>query len=257
MFKNLSAKKLFIFDLDGTLTASKSAATPKMAKLIAALLNKKRVAIISGGKFSQFKMQLLSKLEANKIPFQNLTIFPTNSTSLYVFKKNKWGKVYEQKLSPQEKKEIKEALRELRVANIYKKPAKIYDKIIEDRGTQITFSALGQRAPVKAKETWNINSDLRSEYISILKRKLKKFEIKKGGLTSIDITRKGIDKAYGVKKILKELKISKRDAVFIGDAFYKGGNDAPARKAGIDCVPVSGPEETEKIIKEALVISHK
>ncbi len=114
------------------------------------------------------------------------------------------------------------------------------------------MSAIGQLAPVSKKKKWNANSDLRTKYIIFLKKYLKNFELKKGGLTSIDITHKGIDKAYGVKKILKELNINKKDAVFIGDAFYPGGNDAPARKAGITCIPVSGPKETEKIIKLAL-----
>lgn len=252
MFKNISSKKLFIFDLDGTLAESKSIISPKISKLLLELLADKQVAIISGGKFSQFEKQLISKLKIDKRLFKNLTIFPTNSTSLYFFKNGGWKKIYEERLLSREKREIKNALKDLQSSVAYKKPRKIYDEIIEDRNTQITFSALGQLAPVKIKKNWNKNSDLRSEYISFLKKKLKNFELKKGGLTSIDITHKGIDKSYGVKKILKELNIRKQDAVFIGDAFYRGGNDAPARKAGIDCIPVSGPKDTEKIIEIAL-----
>ncbi len=252
MLKNISTKKLFIFDLDGTLTESKSPITTKMANLLSALLTEKKVAVISGGKFAQFKKQFISKLKTDGSVLKNLTLFPTNSTAFYSPVGSSWKKIYEETLSPTEKTTILSALKKLQSSPLYRKPKKVYGKIIEDRATQITISALGQLAPVSAKKKWNKISDLRTIYISALKKDLGKFEIKKGGLTSIDITREGIDKAHGIKKILKELNIPKTDAVFIGDAFYPGGNDAPARKAGIDCIPVSGPKETEKIIKTAL-----
>ncbi len=252
MSKNISSKKLFIFDLDGTLTESKSAISPKTAKLISALLENKRVAIISGGKFDQFKKQFLSKLKIKEAALKNLTLFPTNSTAFYTRASSSWKKIYEETLSAEEKDSILAAFTKLQQSPVYQKPKKIYGEVVEDRGAQITLSALGQLAPVKEKIKWNKSNDLRSKYISLLKKYLKNFELKKGGLTSIDITRKGIDKSYGVKRILKELSISKKDAVFVGDAFYRGGNDAPARKAGVACIPVSGPKDTEKIIKSAL-----
>jgi HAD superfamily hydrolase (TIGR01484 family) len=255
MLKNISTKKLYIFDLDGTLTESKSKISPKMGSLISKLLENKKVAVISGGKFDQFKKQFLSGLKTNA-ELSNLSLFPTNSTTSYQRKNSSWKKNYEEKLSSKEKEGILSAIKKLQTSKIYKKPTKTYGSIIENRGTQITISAIGQLAPVSEKKKWNETSDKRSAYIALLRKDLKKFEIKKGGLTSIDITRKGIDKSYGIKKILKALNVHKKDAVFIGDAFYRGGNDAPARKAGIDCIPVSGPKDTEKIIKEALVAGY-
>lgn len=252
MLKNISSKKLFIFDLDGTLTASKSAITPKMSKLLANLLENKKVAIISGGKFEQLKKQLFTDKQIPKDRYQNLSAFPTNSTSHYTYKNRRWTKKYENNLLPAEKKRILSAIKELQSSPLYIKPKKTYGKLIEDRNSQITFSTLGQNTPLPIKISWNKKFDLRPKYIFFLKPKLKNFEIRQAGLTSIDINRKGVDKSYGVKKILKELKISKKDAVFMGDAFYPGGNDAPARKSGVYCIPVSGPKETEKIIKSAL-----
>jgi len=253
MLKNISEKKLFIFDLDGTLTESKSAISPKTAKLLSSLLENKKVAIISGGKFDQFKKQILAGNKISKTKYTNLSAFPTNSTSHFVYKNNKWEKKYEEKLSLEEISIILSALKDLRSSPIYKQPERTYGKIIENRGTQVTFSATGQHTPLNIKTKWNKSSDSRPRYINFLKKKLKNFAIRSAGLTSIDINRKGIDKSYGVKKILKELNIRKTDAVFIGDAFYSGGNDAPARKAGIDCIPVSSPKDTEKIIESAIV----
>ena len=252
MSKIIRSKKLFIFDLDGTLTESKSTISPRMAKLLSALLKDRKVAIISGGKFGQFKKQILAGNKISKSMLKNLLSFPTNSTSHYSYKNNQWIKIYEEKLSRKEISTILNSLKELRASPLYNKPQRIYGKIIENRGTQITFSATGQFAPLNIKMKWNKLSDLRPAYIGFLKKKLKNFAIKSAGLTSIDINRKGIDKSYGIKKILKELKIDKRSAVYVGDAFYRGGNDVPARKAGIDCLPVSGPKDTEKIIISAL-----
>lgn len=252
MLKNISSKKLYIFDLDGTLTESKSKISPRMGKLLSKLLENKKVAVISGGKFSQFKKQLLSPNIIDKTKYTNLSAFPTNSTLHYVYKNNRWTKIYEEELSKSEKKDILGALKNLQESPIYKRPRKLYGKTSEDRNSQITFSAIGQNAPLKAKTLWNKNSDNRPTYINFLKNKLKKFEIKLAGLTSIDINRKGIDKAYGVKKILKELNVSKKEAVFIGDAFYRGGNDAPARRTGIDCIKVNGPKDTENLVETAV-----
>jgi HAD superfamily hydrolase (TIGR01484 family) len=134
----------------------------------------------------------------------------------------------------------------------YSHPKKIWGKIIENRGTQITFSALGQKAPVAAKEKWHANHEVRPQLMKIMKKMLPKFEVRSGGLTSIDVTQKGIDKAYGVRQIKKVLNIPIRDMVFIGDALHPGGNDYAARKTGIECIMTSGPDETRKIIEKII-----
>jgi len=77
-------------------------------------------------------------------------------------------------------------------------------------------------------------------------------EVRTGGLTAIDVTQKGIDKAYGVRQIEKVLKIPIKDMVFIGDALYPGGNDAAAKKTGVQTIAVKGPADTIAIIKKIL-----
>jgi len=250
--------KLIIFDLDGTITESKSKIDREMSRLISRLLRRKKVAVISGGSFAQFKLQFLPGLAAKKDELRNLYIFPTNSTSLYIYKgvpacrQAGWRRVYEEPLIKREKQKIMRAFKiALREIN-YSQPPKIYGPVIEDRKTQITFSALGQRAPVPKKLLWNKKSDSRPRIMRALKKHLKGFEIRRGGLTSIDITRRGINKAYGVRRILKYLKIKKNEAVFVGDALYPGGNDEPARRAGVKCIIVSGPIDVKKLIRKLL-----
>ena len=245
---NLRDKELFVFDLDGTIAPSKSTMDREMSELLARLLLIKKVAIISGGKFDQFKRQFLANLRVPRALLGNLFLFPTTSTSFYHYRHG-WRQVYAHKLSKGERKKIVAAMHRVFHELHYRNPKRLYGPVIEDRGTQITFSAVGQNAPVKVKEAWNRRYDIRPRLIRALRKYLPQFEVRRGGLTSIDVTRKGIDKAYGIRKIVAELEIPLRRTLFVGDALYPGGNDYPARRTGVLCVPVSGPTEAKGLIR--------
>jgi phosphomannomutase len=249
-------KELVVFDLDGTLTESKGYLKPNMSSLLVKLLGKKRVAIIGGGKYELFRTQFISHFKCPKKLLKNLFLFPTTSTAFYRYK-NGWKKVYRLTLSNHNRIRIKKAFAEVFKKVGYVHPAKVYGKIIEDRGTQITFSALGQevvamlgeKEGVKLKEKWKKeNTAFKLKMAKMLQNLLPDLEVHSAGYTSIDITRKGIDKAYGVRQIEKHLGVSVKKMIFVGDALYPGGNDYAARKTGIDCFPVSGPKDTAKFI---------
>ena len=249
---SLSKKSLIVFDLDGTLTESKAPLKPDMARALATLLEQKKVAIIGGGSYEQFKNQFAGHFICPPALFKNLFLFPTTSTSFYRYQRSGWKQVYRKVLKPAEKKKIMRAFANAFVAIKYVPPKKLWGTVIEDRGSQITFSALGQKASVKAKAAWNKKSDGRPALMKIMQKELPTFEVRSGGLTSIDVTQKGIDKAYGVRQIEKVLKISIKDMVFIGDALYPGGNDTAAKKTGVQTIAVNGPEDTIKIVKKIL-----
>jgi len=250
----MGQKNLMIFDLDGTLTPSKSAISAKTARLLVKLLGKMPAAIIGGGHFKQFQKQLVAKIPKTAKNLENLFLFPANSTSFFRIKNGKWKKIYGYSLPEKEKRKIFSAFEKAFKETGYEKPKKIYGKVIEDRDSQITFSALGQKAPIPEKEKWNKNSDVRQKLMKSLRKELPGFEVRSGGLTSIDVTRKGIDKAYGVRKIKEIFKMPISKMLFVGDALYPGGNDYAAKKTGIDCVKVSGPKDTEALIAKILNI---
>lgn len=234
--------KCIIFDLDGTLAESKQPIKPFMTFKIKQLLEKFLVAVITGGTWSQIQTQLLANLSLTKEEANNLHLFPTNATSFYTHVDNRWHQVYSEDLSQIEKKMIfdafKDALCEL------EKPTKIWGEQIEDRGTQITFSALGQLAPYDIKKKWDPSFEKRLRIIDKLVRLLPQFEIRTGGSTSIDVTRKGIDKKYGIYQIEKSLGVSVEDMIFIGDALFPGGNDYPVKETGVQAIEVSDPNDT-------------
>lgn len=257
--KSLKEKELIVFDMDGTLTPSKSAVDKEMAKLLLSLLEKKRVAVIGGGKYSLFREQLLDRLPKRDKRLAKLSLFPTTSNAFYRYQ-NGWKNVYNLTMAKKEKINIKKQLNEVLKEVKYVAPKKIYGVTLEDRGTQMSFSPLGQDIAavlgakgIRLKEEWKKkNNALRFKIAKLLGKRLPHLEVHVGGITTIDITRKGIDKAYGVRQIEKYLHVPIKKMVFIGDALYPGGNDYAAKKTGIYCVSVKGPEDTKKIIKDLL-----
>lgn len=261
--KTLSGKELIVFDLDGTLAESKAPLKKDMEKALIELLREKKVAVIGGGSYGQFKTQFLGYFECPPDLLKNLFLFPTTSTSFYRYDHG-WKAVYRKVLKAEEKKKIIAALNDVFKLVGYVHPKKVWGKVIEDRETQITFSALGQdvvdrlgpKKGVALKEKWKKeNNALRLKMVRLLGKRLKGFEAHAGGMTTIDITKKGIDKGYGVRQIEKTLHIPIKKMVFIGDALYKGGNDAAAKKSGVQTVAVNDPTDTIKIIKKILIDS--
>lgn len=132
-------------------------------------------------------------------------------------------------------------------------PEQTWGELIEDRGSQITFSALGQQARLEAKEHWDPNFAKRKIIQAHLKERLVGFAIDLGGATSVDITREGVNKATGLQKLADQSGIETADMIFIGDAIFPGGNDYPPFEAGIDCVRVKTIDDTRSAI-DAIVI---
>ena len=239
-------KKLIVFDLDGTLAESKSAVDPEMSGLLHDLLGIVKVAVISGGGWPQFEKQVVSKLPPDE-RLRELSLLPTCGTQFYQYSGD-WKKLYEDDFTPEEREKILSSLK-TSLGKAGYRVAKVWGEVIEDRGSQITFSALGQQAPLEEKNKWDPDYAKRNKIKAILDTSIPEFSVRIGGSTSIDITKPGIDKAYGIGKLRDLLHVSLREMIYIGDALFVGGNDYPAEKAGVDSIPVKGPDETKRVIQ--------
>ena len=243
-------KKLVVFDLDGTLAESKSSLDGEMSRLLHDLLGIVKVAVISGGDWPQFEKQLLSNLPHDE-RLVNLSLLPTCGTKFYRYDSADWKKIYSEDFTADEKEKISSSLKKaIGVAGF--KAEKLWGDQIEDRGSQITFSALGQQAPLEEKNKWDPDYTKRKKIKAILDTFIPEFSVRMGGATSIDVTKPGIDKAYGIRKLRDLLGISLKEMIFIGDALFVGGNDYPAKEAGVVSIPVRGPNET-KPVTEAII----
>ena len=242
-------KKLIIFDLDGTLAESKSPLDAEISALLHDLLGIVKVAIISGGGWPQFEKQLLSNLPHDE-RLANLSLLPTCGTEFFRYSGD-WKKIYSEDFTPEAEEKIVASLKKA-VEEAGFKVDKVWGEIIEDRGSQITFSALGQQAPLEEKNKWDADFAKRKQIKAILDTFIPEFSVRLGGATSIDVTKPGIDKAYGIRKLRDILGISLKEMIFIGDALFVGGNDHPAEEAGVVSIPVRGPSETKRVT-EAII----
>ena len=239
-------KKLVAFDLDNTLAASKQALEPFMQEALADLLGVADVAIISGGDWPQFEKQVASKLPA-RADIDRLWLLPTTGTKLYKHDGQGWRALYAELFDDELKRKILDAFRASLDATGFK-PEQTWGEIVEDRGSQITFSALGQQAPLDAKEKWDPDFAKRKVIQADLQQRLPGLSINMGGATSIDITREGVDKAYGLRKLSETSGFPLDSFLFMGDAIFPGGNDYPAKTMGLDTVKVRDPQETASVI---------
>lgn len=242
-------KKLVVFDLDGTLAESKSAIDAEMAKLLNSLLGIVKVAVISGGAWQQFEDQVLARLSHDE-GLKNLSLLPTCGTKFYRYQSS-WEQLYSEDFTDAEKKKIINSLQQTIGSSDFK-VEKVWGEVIEDRGSQITFSALGQQAPLEEKKKWDPDFTKRKKIKAVLDTLIPEFSVRLGGATSIDVTRQGIDKAYGIQKLRDILHVAIDKMIFIGDALFPGGNDYPAKEAGALSIEVKDPHETKRVI-EAIV----
>jgi len=253
-------KKLIAFDLDGTLAPSKSPAPDRIIELLNDLLDNFQVCIISGGKFEQFEKQVLSGLKLDPEKYERLHLMPTCGTRYYrydIASKN-WHKIYAEDFTEAEKKKIIAALNK-GFDDLGYREKEVYGETIEDRGSQVTFSVLGQDIVdelgdkgVEIKHAWDPDNKKKLELRDYIAPMIPDFEVRVGGVTSIDVTKLGIDKAYGIQKLIEMLEISKQDILFIGDRMQEGGNDYPVKAMGVDSLAIADWRETALALQAIL-----
>ncbi len=242
--------KAIIFDLDGTLTESKSSLTSEMAHLLARLFRNMSVAIMSGGSYTQFQKQLLNDMppDAN---FINLYLFPTSASQCYVWKDGQWISLYNYSFTSEERNKVMRALKEsLRETGLDRLPSKLWGEQIEDRGSQITWSALGQLAPTDQKKAWDPNRAKRLPLQKALLKRLPGFAVRANATNSIDITHSGMSKSFGVLQFSEIIHTPISDMLYVGDALFHGGNDEIVKETGISTEQVAGPNDTASIIQK-------
>jgi HAD superfamily hydrolase (TIGR01484 family) len=242
--------KALVFDLDGTLAVSKAPLAPDMAAILKRLLDRVPIAVTSGASLSQFMDQFVSHLPPDA-HLQNLYLLPTSGAAFYAFDGASWQKIYAESMSDAQMGEAEAAI-EAALEKTGMTLPDSYGPRVERRATQVTFSALGQKAPPEVKKEWDPDQSKRRSLVEIIKPLLPWAEVRMGGMTSIDITRQGIDKRYGVEHLSRRLGIPLSDMLYVGDALYPGGNDEIVIGSGIRVQAVKDPAETAAFLNGLL-----
>jgi phosphomannomutase len=246
----MTQPRLVAFDLDDTLAPSKAPLEQPMVDALLALLDTTPVCVISGGQIAQFTNQVVNRLSgASPAQLGRLHLMPTCGTQYYRHVEGTWQQVYAHNLTDDEKARALQAV-ESAARRLGLWEADTWGPILEDRGSQITFSALGQHAPVDAKRKWDPTGEKKDRLREAVAAVLPDLEVRSGGSTSVDITRRGIDKAYGINRLSQLTDIPLAEMLFIGDRLDEAGNDYPVKALGVPCIEVSEWRETVGVVSE-------
>ncbi len=246
------APRLVAFDLDDTLAPSKSPVPNDVARGLMELLERVPVCVISGGQFAQFETQLLPHLDLTEAASGRLHLMPTCGTRYLVADGSAYREVYARNLSEDQRHRAMAAV-EATAKELGLWESETWGPAIEDRGSQITYSALGQAAPLEAKKAWDPSGEKKNRLRDELAPQLADLEVRSGGSTSVDITARGVDKAYGMRELAAATGIALTDMLFIGDRLDPHGNDYPVKALGVPCLEVSSWQETADVIAEVII----
>jgi len=257
-------KKVLSFDVDQTLNVAKTPIPPEMAAVLSACLDHFYICPISGQKFEQFLIQIVDPIVAHaaKNPadqakllarLEKLRLFVAQGTQYYCYQSqgdaynpDNWQQIYNYPLKDEDVVKIttilEEAARELGFWEADKLAEG--DTIIENRLSQVTFSALGQAAGTEAKYAWDPDLKKRQAIVAKCREKLPDFLYEIGGTTSINVAAPGMNKEFGMTHLLEELKVAKSDVLYFGDMTQPGGNDYPVVAMGVDTITVRSHEDT-------------
>lgn len=242
-------KKVLSFDIDQTLNVAKTPIPPEIAAVLVKCLDYFEICPISGQKFEQFLIQIVDPLKTAGVTDEQLThlhLFVAQGTQYYRYENGEWQEIYSYPLAPEDVVKITTVLEESASELGYWEADKLAagDEIVENRGSQVTFSALGQAAGTEAKYAWDPETTKRQAIVQKCREKLPDFLYEIGGTTSINVAAKGMNKEFGMTHLLDELKVDKAEVLYFGDMTQEGGNDYPVVQMEIDTITVRSHEDT-------------
>ncbi|MBR3220467.1 HAD-IIB family hydrolase [Candidatus Saccharibacteria bacterium] len=270
-------KQVLSFDIDQTLNVAKTPITKEVAELLRDCLDHFEVAPISGQKFDQFLVQIVNPLlKVGVTPAQltHLHLFVAQGTQYYryagkrikkgpltlelgpksTYNEKNWHQVYNHPLTDEQITKITNALEIAAKETGYWEADKLpkNDEIIENRLSQVTFSALGQTAGTEEKYAWDPDTKKRQAIVKKAKKLAPEFEYEIGGTTSINAFTPGMNKVFGMTHLMEELDVDKEDILYFGDMTQPGGNDYPVVEMGIDTITVRSHEDTAYCLRGIL-----
>ena len=250
-------KKVLAFDVDQTLNIAKTPIPPEIADLLTQCLDHFEICPISGQKYDQFLFQIVDQLkDATPEQLEHLHLFVAQGTQYYRYDASKkdWDQVYSYPLTDEQVTEITAAIKQAAEELGYWEEDKLKpgDEIIENRLSQVTFSALGQKASTEDKYAWDPDCKKRMAIVARCKELAPEFDYEIGGTTSINAITPGMNKQFGMTHLLEELKVDKSEVLYFGDMTQPGGNDYPVVQMGIDTITVRSHEDTAYALRGIL-----
>lgn len=242
-------KKVLAFDVDQTLNVAKTPIPPEMAEVLVNCLNSFEICPISGQKFEQFLLQIVDPLRAAGATDEQLAhlhLFVAQGTQYYRYQNEEWQQIYNYPLKDEDVVKITTVLEQAARELGYWEADRLQpgDQIIENRLSQVTFSALGQAMGTSEKYDWDPDMKKREAIVARCQELLPGFLYEIGGTTSINVAAPGMNKEFGMAHLLEQLHVTKEEILYFGDMTQPGGNDYPVVQMGVDTITVRSHEDT-------------
>ena len=227
--------KYIFFDLDNTLTRSKSPISGEMKEALGALAGNKEVIVVSGATTAQILKQVSDEFRGRL-----WTLAQNGNFALHKDGSDLWANVIE------DKEEVMN-----HVSQMQSLLDSINEDMIQDRGCQISLSCVGHNADINVKEKFDSDFSKRVKMLEKHPFASDKFEVRIGGTTCFDYTIKGLNKGANVARLVDMQGWNIEECLYVGDALVEGGNDETV--IGVcKTHQVANPQETLQLIKNIL-----
>ena len=251
--------RVFIFDVDGTLTPSRQPMTKEFQKFFGEWIKDNKFYLVTGSD--------LPKLQ------EQMCLYDIDAEAIFTCCGNEMWKpdphivnisayqVYEKKFKPPNTL-LTFLGDKLRMSDY---PVKAGNHI-EDRGSMVNFSIVGRDCTQEQREEyfeWDIKEGERREISRAIGFRWPELDAVIGGQISIDIYPKGRDKSQILEKIYEEINSDSHtktyadtfEYIFIGDGIDNNGNDFPLAELmntikNCTAYQTSGWEETKQILEK-------
>ena len=241
--------RVYIFDVDGTLTPSRQKMTDEFKKFFDEWSKRNPFYLVSGSDIEKMDEQL-----PDSIIERAKGIFSCGGNELWEFDPHvvnfPFTRIYQNKFTPpiQLMTYLGEQIR------FSDTPVQSTNHI-EDRGSLLNFSVVGRNCTLEERAQyfeWDNEVEERKKIAEDITSHWPELDAVIGGQISIDIVPKGRDKSQILKHIQKKENADKY--IFLGDRIQEGGNDYPLAKLmgkteGCRYYKVEDYNETKQILE--------
>src|SRR3989344_7146983 len=248
----MQCPKAVFFDLDDTLAPSFENPSPEIVGKLLAVLDSLPVAIITGRDFPWMARDFLPQI-ARSPHVERFFVFPEGAAQCLQWNGSEWRELDADSITDAERQVINGAILESVKETGVLEGLPVHGEQLVQKKAMVAFAALGMQVPADLKYSWDPGNTRRTKLRDAIAKKLPAYDVMMGGATSTDVTKKGVNKAYGVRWLSERLGVPPAGLLYVGDALYPGGNDYVVVPSGIVTRATKGPAETLKIIDELLL----
>jgi len=247
----MECPKAVLFDFDDTLAPSFEPPSAEMVSRVSLLIQRMPVAIVTGRDFAWMDRDFLPRV-ATADHTERFYVMPEGAAQCFVWSGRAWKEMYGHSLGEKDRGHIEKVILECVRKTGVLEGLPVFGPQFVHRKAAVAFAALGWQVPRDLRHTWDPGNVRRTALRDSIARELPGFDVLMGGSTTIDVTKKGINKSCGVLWLSEHLRIQPQEMLYVGDTLFPGGNDYVVIPTGVQTRETNGPEQTLSIIGEVL-----